>query len=92
MSIFKQGLLSLFINFKSFFYLSYPLLQALSILGLTVGILMTISPSLAQNYSEEVMVLFCTLSLYLFVLKHYYTHVIAWADQRTNNVITVSFK
>jgi hypothetical protein len=92
MRIFKQGLLSLFINLKSFFYLSYPLLQALSILGLSVGILMYISPSLTQGYSEEVMGLFCIISMYLFLLKQYYTHVIAWADQRSNNVITVNFK
>jgi hypothetical protein len=92
MRIFKQGLLSLFLNLKSFFHLSYPLLQALCLLGFNVGLLMTISPSLAQGYSEEVMVLFSLTSLYLFLLKQYYTHVIAWADQRSNNVITVNFK
>ncbi|MGF1875668.1 hypothetical protein L4D77_10110 [Photobacterium frigidiphilum] len=92
MRFFKQGLLSLFISLKSFFYLSYPLLQALCLLGFSVGLLMTISPSLAQGYSEEVMVLFSLTSLYLFLLKQYYTHVIAWADQRSSNVITVNFK
>jgi hypothetical protein len=92
MRFFKQGLLSLLINLKSFFYLSYPLLQALCLLGFIVGILMTISPSLTQGYSEEVMVLFSVTSLYLFLLKQYYIHVIAWADQRNNNIITVNFK
>lgn len=92
MRFFKQGLLSLFISLKSFFYLSYPLLQALCLLGFSVGVLMIISPSLSQGYSEEVMILFSLTSLYLFLLKQYYIHVIAWADQRNNNIITVDFK
>ena len=87
--ILKQGLYSLLFNLKSFFYLTYPMLQLLCGLGIGIGLLLSLTPSDVKESGDLIGLVFLCFSLYLFLQKKYYLSLLAWSDPRSSNVVRI---
>ncbi|MCW8329805.1 hypothetical protein MD588_13405 [Photobacterium sp. SDRW27] len=87
--ILKHGLYSLLFNLKSFFFLTYPMLQLLCGLGTGIGLLLSFTPSNVKESGSLVALAFICFSLYLFLQKKYYQRLLAWSDARSSNVVRI---
>jgi hypothetical protein len=87
MNVLKKGLFSLLFSLKSFFYLSYPMLQLLCSLGIGIGLLLSVSSSEVTESSSIITLVFILFSLSLVLFKQYYRKMLIWSDSRNDNVI-----
>lgn len=87
MTALKKGLFSILFSLKSFFYLSYPMLQLLCSLGIGIGLLLSVSSSDVKESSNIITVVFIFFSLSLVLFKQHYREILIWSDLRSNNVI-----
>ncbi|PSV49102.1 hypothetical protein C9J47_00570 [Photobacterium indicum] len=87
MNVLKKGLFSILFSLKSFFYLSYPMLQLLCSLGIGIGLLLSVSSSDVKESSNIITVVFMLFSLSLVLFKQYYRKVLIWSDLRSNNIV-----
>jgi len=88
--ILKQGLYSLLFNLKSFFFLTYQMLQLLCGLGIGIGLLLNYTSSDVTASGYLVGLAFTSFSLYLYLQKKYYQSLLAWSDPRTSNVVRIN--
>lgn len=87
MNVLKKGLFSILFSLKSFFYLSYPMLQLLCSLGIGIGLLLSVSSSEVTESSSIITLVFILFSLSLVLFKQYYREMLIWSDSRNDNVI-----
>ncbi len=87
MTVLKKGLFSFLFSLKSFFYLSYPMLQLLCSLGIGIGLLLSVSSSEVTESSSIITLVFILFSLSLVLFKQYYREILIWSDSRNDNVI-----
>lgn len=87
--ILKNGLYSLLFNLKSFFFLTYPMLQLLCGLGVGIGLLVNFTTSDVNESGYLIGLVFICFSLYLFLQKKYYQSLLAWSDPRSSNVVKI---
>jgi hypothetical protein len=87
MTALKKGLFSFLFSLKSFFYLSYPMLQLLCSLGIGIGLLLSVSSSDVKESSSVITLAFIFFSFCLVLFKQYYREMLIWSDSRENNVI-----
>jgi hypothetical protein len=89
MNVLKKGLFYFLFSVKSFFYLSYPMLQLLCFLGIGIGLLLSVSSSDVKESSNIITLVFTLFSLSLVLFKQHYREILIWSDLRSNNVINL---
>lgn len=83
----KKWLFTILFSLKSFFYLSYPMLQLLCFIGVGLGIILSITSSNVKDSSHLITLMFILFSLFFVLLKHYYREMLVWSDSRSNNIV-----